>query len=177
MEELARFHTARNHFRNYLKARRELDSRLLRLKPSHKARKAFERLAGVGKFQCRADDCACNFAAAHGGFPDFETPIDVLSAANGATPNCRRWTWSSCKSWAATLKRSCRAPGPCLASRDLGTRAPNQSGFSRARRSTWPREPFARRMPLAWPSFTHSPWRQGMLEALRIASKGNCHLA
>ena len=78
MEELARFHTARNHFRNYLKARRELDSRLLRLKLSHKARKAFERLAGVGKFQCRADDCACNFAAAHGGFPDFETPIDVF---------------------------------------------------------------------------------------------------
>ena len=79
MDELARFHTARRHYREYLKAQRELRWRVERaLKPKDKTRKAVESLCGVGKFQSRADDCACSWAAAHGGFPGLASPTDAF---------------------------------------------------------------------------------------------------
>ena len=79
MDELARFHTARRHYREYLKAQRELRWRTERaLKPKDKTRKAVERLGGVGKFQSRADECACNWAADHGGFPGLASPTDAF---------------------------------------------------------------------------------------------------
>ena len=80
MDELARFHTARNHLRKYLQAQRELRWRVERaLKPKDKTRKAVESLGGVGKFQSRADDCACNWAADHGDcFPGLASPTDAF---------------------------------------------------------------------------------------------------
>ena len=80
MEELARFHTARYHLRKYLQAQRELRWRVERaLKPKHRTRKAVDKLGGVGKFQSRADDCACDWAADHGDcFPCLASPTDAF---------------------------------------------------------------------------------------------------
>ena len=49
MDELERFHTARRHYQEYLKAQRELRWRVERaLKPRDKTRKAVENLSGIG---------------------------------------------------------------------------------------------------------------------------------
>ena len=80
MDELERFHTARRRYQEYLKAQRELRWRVERaLKPRDKTRKAVENLSGIGKFQSRADDCACAWAAAHGDcFPGLASPTDAF---------------------------------------------------------------------------------------------------
>ena len=79
MEELARFHTARYHLRKYLQAQRELRLRVGRaLHPKSKARKAVESLCGLDWFQCRADECACKWAARGGCFPTLASPTHAF---------------------------------------------------------------------------------------------------
>ena len=79
MDELARFDTARNNFRKYLQAQRELRWRGERaLHPKSKARNAVESLCGLDRFQCRADDCACKWAARGGCFPTLASPTHAF---------------------------------------------------------------------------------------------------
>ena len=77
MDELARFATARNHFRKYLQAQTELRWRVA-LHPKSKARKAVESLCGLDRFQGGADDCACKWAARGGCFPTLASPTHAF---------------------------------------------------------------------------------------------------
>ena len=79
MDELALFNTARNHFCKYLQAHRELQWRVERtLHPKSKARKAVKSLCGLDRFQGRADDCACKWAARGGCFPTLASPTHAF---------------------------------------------------------------------------------------------------
>ena len=79
MDELALFNTARNHFCKYLQAHRELQWRVEHaLHPKNKARKAVESLCGLDWFRCRADECACKWAARGGCFPTLASPTHAF---------------------------------------------------------------------------------------------------
>ena len=79
MDELALFDTARYHFRKDLQAQRELRWRVERaLGPKNKTRKAVESLCGLDRFQGRADDCACKWAARGGCFPTLASPTHAF---------------------------------------------------------------------------------------------------
>ena len=79
MDELTRFHTARYHLRKYLQAQRELRWRVEHaLHPKNKARKAVESLCGLDWFRCRADECACKWAARGGCFPTLASPTHAF---------------------------------------------------------------------------------------------------
>lgn len=89
---LQRFEDARHSLRSYTASKEELLWRMThRFPPSHKARKAVERLlfGGLDSFQARADDCACDYAARLPGraFPGYETPIDVFYGSSQIVPS------------------------------------------------------------------------------------------
>jgi len=82
--ELALFEQARTALQGFTATKEELLWRIThRLKTADKTRKAIDQLlatASLGQFQSRADDCACDYAAARpdNAFPGYETPIDVF---------------------------------------------------------------------------------------------------
>ena len=82
--ELGLFEAARAELQAFTARKNELLWRIAhRLKTTDKTRKAIEQLlftASLGQFHSRADDCACNYAAARSeqSFPGYETPIDVF---------------------------------------------------------------------------------------------------
>ena len=89
---LQRFEDARQSLRSYTACKDELLWRAShRLPPRHKVRTAIERLlfGGLGDFQSRADDCACDFAAGMPArdFPGYETPIDVFYGKSLVVPS------------------------------------------------------------------------------------------
>ena len=82
--DLALFEEARNALRGFNVTKEELLWRIThRLKTADKTRKAIEKLfvtASLGQHQSRADDCACEYAAARPDhvFPGYDSPIDVF---------------------------------------------------------------------------------------------------
>ena len=81
---LALFEQARTALRLFTATKEELRWRITHhLKTADKTRKAIEQLlatASLGQHQSRADDCACDYAAARpdDAFPGYESPIDVF---------------------------------------------------------------------------------------------------
>ena len=113
--ELRLFEEARRALQHFTAAKEELLWRIThRLKTADKTRKAVEQLfatASLGQFQSRADDCACDYAAARQGnaFPGYESPIDVFYGSSLQVPSrVDHWRGAWPPRWETTRQRQGR---------------------------------------------------------------------
>ena len=114
--DLALFEQARTALRLFTATKEELRWRITHhFKTTDKTRKAIEQLlatASLGQHQSRADDCACDFAAARpeNAFPGYESPVDVFYGSSLQTPSrVDRWRRSAWPPrWETTRQRQGR---------------------------------------------------------------------
>ncbi|MBP61109.1 MAG: hypothetical protein CMJ62_06235 [Planctomycetaceae bacterium] len=91
--DIALIEQARKALQGFTATKEELIWRIThQLKTADKTRKAVEQLldtASLGQFQSRADDCACDYAAARpdNAFPGYESPIDVFYGSSLQVPS------------------------------------------------------------------------------------------
>ena len=113
--ELRLFEEARGALQNFTATKEELAWRITHhLKTADKTRKAIEQLlatASLGQHQSRADDCACDYAAARpdDAFPGYESPIDVFYGSSLQVPSrVDRWRDAWPPRWESTRQRQGR---------------------------------------------------------------------
>ena len=113
--DLKLFEEARGALQNFTATKEELAWRVThRLKTADKTRKAIEQLlatASLGQHQSRADDCACDYAAARpdDAFPGYESPIDVFYGSSLQVPSrVDRWRDAWSPHWESTRRRQGR---------------------------------------------------------------------
>ena len=113
--ELRLFEEARGALQNFTATKEELAWRITHhLKTADKTRKAIEQLlatASLGQHQSRADDCACDYAAARpdDAFPGYESPIDVFYGSSLQVPSrVDRWRDAWPTRWESTRQRQGR---------------------------------------------------------------------